>query len=301
MRDFCGENFDSLIEFITSHDLTNGVNFNWFGGEPLMRPDIIDRITDAMNERGIKFSSYIISNGSLLNPEIIDEKFKAWNVHDIQITIDGTENEYMARKNYIDKDEGDYYKLLMNILKLAKTGVFIHIRINIDKNNACDVLTLIKDLEALYGNYTNVVFYPAFVTGCPDKIRMNDSEKIDIIYELLKNLKDPQKLTAGTKMYSYPRIRPCMKFDTNSFSVDSQGFIYNCEHYVGHPDKSFAKLGDESISKTIPDCPAFNDECKKCLFFPKCMGGCEANYLDGDSPCMIERYIIEAYLRYMLF
>ena len=71
MKDFCDENFYSLIEFIISHDLTNGVNFNWFGGEPLLRPNIIDRITDAMNERGIKYGSYIISNGSLLDAEII--------------------------------------------------------------------------------------------------------------------------------------------------------------------------------------------------------------------------------------
>lgn len=301
MKDFCDEKFDALIEFITSHDLTHGVNFNWFGGEPLMRPDVIDRITDAMNERGIKFSSYIISNGSLLNSEIINEKFKAWNVRDIQITIDGTENEYINRKNYIDKDEGDYYKLLLNILKLAKTEIYIHIRINIDKNNAEDVITLIKDLEALYGNYKNVVFYPAFVTGCPEKLKLSDEEKVNIICELLKNLNDPQKLTAGTKMYSYPRIRPCMKDDTNSFSIDSQGFIYNCEHWVGHPDKSFAKLCDEAINKKISDSLTFNDECKSCLFFPKCMGGCEANYLEGDSPCMIEKYIISAYLHYMLF
>ena len=299
MKDFCDENFDSLIEFITSHDLTNGVNFNWFGGEPLLRPDIIDRITDAMNERGIKYGSYIISNGSMLNAEIIGEKFKAWNVHDIQITIDGTENEYMRRKNYLDRNEGDYYKLLMNILKLAKTGIFIHIRINIDRDNAEDVMTLIKDLEALYRDYKNVVFYPAFVTGCPEK--MSEEEKINIVYGLLKNLDDPQRLTAGTKMYSYPRIRPCMKEDTNSFSIDSQGFIYDCEHWVGHPDKSFARLGDESITKKISDCLAFNDECRECAYFPKCMGGCAANYLDGDSPCMIEKYLIAAYLRYMLF
>lgn len=299
MKDFCDEIFDSLIKFITGHDMTNGVNFNWFGGEPLLRPDVIDRITDAMNERGIKYGSYIITNGSLLNAEIIGEKFRAWNVHDIQITIDGTENEYMRRKNYPDPNEGDYYKLMMNILKLAKTGIFIHIRINIDRDNAEDVITLIKDLEALYRDYSNVVFYPAFVTGCPGK--MSDEEKINIVYGLLKNLDDPQKLTAGTKMYSYPRIRPCMKEDANSFSVDSQGFIYDCEHWVGQPDRSFARLGDESVSKKISDSLAFSDECRNCAYFPKCMGGCEANYLSGDSPCMIEKYLIAAYLRYMLF
>ena len=299
MKDFDDEKFDALINFITSHDLTNGLNINWFGGEPLMNTKLIDRVSNAMKEREIKYSSYIISNGSLLNSEIIDEKMKAWNVHDIQITIDGTEDEYIERKNYINKNEGDYYKLLHNIMKLAKTGIYIHIRLNIDKNNSEDIFDLIQDLEALYKDYKNVVFYPAFITGCDEKL--TEDEKIDIVYKLLKNLNDPQRLTAGTKMYSYPRIRPCMKDDSQSFSIDSQGYIYSCEHYVGHSEKSFAKIGDEVINKKIPDYLTFNEECRACVFFPKCMGGCEANYIEGDSPCMIEKYIIEAYLRYMRF
>lgn len=298
MKDFDEEKFGDLINFITSHDLTHGVNFNWFGGEPLMNPKIIDRVSEAMNERKIKFGSYIISNGSLLNSEIIDEKIKSWNVHDIQITIDGTEEEYSRRKNYIDKSEGDYYKLLLNIMRLAKQEIYIHIRLNIDKNNSEDVLTLIKDLEAVYNDYKNVVFYPAFVTGCEEKL--TEEEKIEIVYKLLKNLKDPQRLTAGSKMYSYPRIRPCMKDDKNSFSIDSQGYIYGCEHWVGKSEKSFARLGDEVIEKKISENLSFNDECKECKFFPKCMGGCEANSLSGDSSCLIEKYIIEAYMRYML-
>ena len=74
-----------------------------------------------------------------------------------------------------------------------------------------------------------------------------------------------------------------MKEDANLFSIDSQGFIYDCEHWVGHPDKSFARLGDEAIIKKISECPAFNDECKDCACFPKCMGGCAAKYLSCFS------------------
>ena len=38
-------------------------------------------------------------------------------------------------------------------------------------------------------------------------------------------------------------------------------------------------------------------ECERCVFLPKCYGGCEANYIEGDSPCMIEKYLIKAYLQ----
>lgn len=44
---------------------------------------------------------------------------------------------------------------------------------------------------------------------------------------------------------------------------------------------------------------ALRSEYKKCVFPPKCMGGCAVNLENDDEPCMIEKYIIQGYLAYM--
>lgn len=41
------------------------------------------------------------------------------------------------------------------------------------------------------------------------------------------------------------------------------------------------------------------EECKKCVFLPKCMGGCAANLETNDEACMIEKYMIQGYLAYL--
>ena len=40
-------------------------------------------------------------------------------------------------------------------------------------------------------------------------------------------------------------------------------------------------------------------ECYECVFLPKCFGGCASNEEAGESPCMIEKYMIQAYLEFL--
>ena len=122
-RDFDANQIPALLDFIRCRDGANGVNLNWFGGEPLMNTSFIDRVTEALSEDGVSFASFLITNGSLLNDSIIQERLQAWNVYDIQITIDGTEEVYRQRKNYRNEKDGDYYRLLYNISRIAKNGI----------------------------------------------------------------------------------------------------------------------------------------------------------------------------------
>lgn len=46
--------------------------------------------------------------------------------------------------------------------------------------------------------------------------------------------------------------------------------------------------------------PRLRKECEDCVFSPKCYGGCESNYLKSADPCMVDRYIIPAYMRVIL-
>lgn len=287
---------DKIINFIKNHNKANEVQLVWFGGEPLMNMSFMDLLCSRLNDEEIVFSSYIISNGSLLNKEIIKTKFRFWNIKNMQITLDGTEEVYKSIKKYRSPEEGEYYSILNSIRIAAEEGVFVNIRLNIGRANRNNILELVKELDAIFYRYNNVVFYPAFITG--EKEPLSDEECVEYIKQLLLSMKNIKKLTAGTKFYSLPRMHACMNGDPQSFSIDVNGNVYSCEHYVGKPDHRIGKIEDNFNGRDSRGMDVrFQDECQNCVFLPKCFGGCEANRMEGDIPCMIEKYIIKAYLQ----
>lgn len=285
-----------ILEFIRRHGETNEVQLIWFGGEPLLNMDFMDSLSRLLTDEGITFSSYMISNGSLLNQQVMKEKFPLWHLEEMQITLDGTKDIYEKRKNYKNPGEGEFYSVLNSIRMAAAEGVFVNIRLNIGRENREDILELIKELDMVFSRYENVVFYPAFLTG--EEMPLSEEEKVDLIKKMLLGMKNIKKLTASTKFYSLPRMHACMNGDPKSFSIDVNGNVYACEHYVGHENHRIGVLDDNCSDNDMRGRNiSFRDECQQCVFLPKCYGGCEANYAEGDSPCMIEKYLIKAYLQ----
>lgn len=288
---------EKIIEFIKRKAVRNFVHINWFGGEPLLNTSLMDKISQRLKEENIRFSSYIITNGSKVDKKLLEEKLEFWKVTDMQITLDGTKHYYERRKNYYNKEEGDFYRILHNIKLLAEKKIFINIRLNIENDNKEEIYKLLEELEFIFAEDENVVFYPAFITGSCSP--MSEEEKVECVRKMLEILHNPRKLTAGTKFYSFPRVHPCMNSDPLAFSVDVNGNVYTCEHHVGRPEYAIGTLDTDIKKDTRGEVQEIRPECKECVFFPKCFGGCESNYRAGDAPCMIEKYVIQAYMKFL--
>lgn len=295
--DFDESKLEALTAFIKRRKRKMPVALNWFGGEPLMNPKVIDYVTSRMVEEGIEFNSYIITNGSLLTRRVIEKKFPQWHIRGLQITLDGTEAAYEARKNYIGKARHMFKRIIERIEWTASSGVMIDIRLNIERKNFADVLDLIYFLQSRFDGEKNVVYYPAFLTGIDDKL--TDEEKISFIKQLFRALANPNKFSITNRLYSMPRSMPCMRCDPQSFSVDVYGRVYNCEHLVGRKAGSLGtvKRLSRSLNESRIDYK-LRAECEECVFLPKCLGGCESDLQTGDAACLIERYIIPAYVEY---
>ncbi len=281
-----------LMEFIKHIDAKDGLDLIWFGGEPLLNIELIDRITEFLSLRGTKYSSYIITNGSLINDELIDKMANLWKVIGTQITLDGVGDEYERRKNYISGKP--YFKaILKNINKLCDNGIHVDIRINIDRANSEDCITLTEVLACYFSDVDNISFYPAFLSGSASPF--SDEEKINIISKMLGVGADCKKLTINNKLYSTPKIRPCMICDPYNIAIDTEGFIYNCDHNLGHSDRSIGVLND-SIDVLRYENFCLDSACKDCVYLPKCFGGCTSDRLHNDRACLIDRYLIQAYI-----
>ena len=161
-----------------------------------------------------------------------------------------------------------------------------------------EILNLIYFLQARFDGDEKVLYYPAFVTGLEDKL--SDAEKIVFIKEIFIALANPNKMSISKRLYSFPRNIDCMRNDPQSYSVDAYGRIYNCEHLVGRKEKSLGTLKhlSEKINLDRAAEP-LRAECEECVFLPKCMGGCASNLNTNDAACLIERYLIQAYVEYM--
>ena len=293
-RDMPKKTEDEIVKFIQTLDTSKDIKINWFGGEPFMNTECIDNISQKLKDLNISFSSFIISNGSLITDEIIEKMKDLWNTKQIQITIDGTEVVYRKRKNYSDNN-GDYFDLLWKIRKVSRNGIYVQIRMNIDENNEDDVCYLVDELEGFFGKISNITYYPAFLDGVGSKL--TDEERVDILLRIFESVEDKSKLTINDKLYSLPKVSPCMIYDKHSYTVDVNGDVFRCEHQVGNAAYAIGKIGSLSSESAKVNIQTLRDECRKCVFLPKCMGGCTSNHENGDNPCMIIRYMIEAYLK----
>lgn len=297
--DFKERQLPLLIRFLKERVRENDtLALNWFGGEPLMNKKVLNFVSNELKKSGISFYSYIITNGSLINKRMVDTDFVRWNVKDVQITLDGLRETYEKRKAYVEKKRNIFSRILQKIELVAKSGIRVHIRLNVDRTNQMEILALVKLLSNRYGQFKEVTWYPAFLTGISDDL--TEEEKISFVKNLFDITQNPAKMNIGRRLYSIPKSRACMRHDPKSFSIDVFGNVYSCEHLVGRKEQAIGTLRAFDNEKNLSRADvALRDECNQCVFLPKCMGGCAANLETNDEPCMIEKYMIQGYLAYL--
>ena len=80
---------DSIVSLVKSHKGLERLNVDWYGGEPLMTFEIVERLTKKLIKLPIaNYKAFLITNGYLLDEKIIS-KLKELNIYRIQVTMDG--------------------------------------------------------------------------------------------------------------------------------------------------------------------------------------------------------------------
>lgn len=141
---------------------------SWFGGEPLFNMDVIEIITSRLNSAKIPFKGSMISNGYLLNEDVVSKAKNEWHITNMQITFDGTEEVYNKVKNYIYKDDvSPYKKVLHNVKLLLDKDINVSVRMNCDSHNSENLRSLIMELHENFKEYGNFSMYiwPIFEEG----------------------------------------------------------------------------------------------------------------------------------------
>ncbi|MBO4548963.1 MAG: radical SAM protein, partial [Abditibacteriota bacterium] len=282
------ETVDDTIAYILRTARKDGaVKLHWFGGEPLLRPDIIDRICGRLREEGLRFYSTVTTNGSLLTESLADRLAGPWNVKSVQISMDGCEDEYIRRKNYaVYRDY--YHAVPANVRLLTDRDIRVSVRVNTDGGNADGLPRFLEELADMIPDKRLVTVYFSLLTEARLK-----PEAAGTMAGLLRA--DSLLDSAGFRRdYAHPghfRLHRCMADNpSESVAVSPDGLLYPCE--VCEPGTSFGSVAEGVTDRALFD--RFNEperpreKCRACPLLPECtpFSGCPIR----DADCRGLRY-----------
>ena len=282
--------------------------FIWFGGEPLLGKNTIDKIISQVNAffgGMLNYYSSITTNNSLIDKEILDSFQKQWKVKDVLTTIDGYREEHNSRKAYVRKDLDAYTLTLNNLEKLSETGITTTCRINLDKDNIDQLSLILKDLIPLR-EYKN---FNVQITTLRDKINsVRSKEKyfaseeyysfyhtvIPLLYEM-GFIRDPLSQLPVRDSSN------CIACAVNKVVINSNGKLFKCVQDSLSDDNSVGDcrngiVGNHNYTKWYSGIDDLGEKCEHCIFLPCCQGGCKyyRNVPSFDTtPCFRKKFYID--------
>lgn len=275
---------------------------SWFGGEPTLRLDTIQRLSERIIEfcakKQIKYSAIMISNGLLINHAVAQILAKC-QVKKLQISLDGTSDVYCKLKQvppYI------YEKVINNIQEICDL-INITIRLNCTCTNNVEIEALVKQFSgqkkiALYlapiQNYNNIF--------CDkDDISITTKDFVQFKKYIINKYSDCNIID----QYESP-IEPigisCSLLKIQNYVIGPYGEMYNCEHDLGNIDKV---IGDISTGIYYNRyymeqlAPKHLTKCKSCNIFPLCMSGCQSEvrkFNRTNEYCINKKNSLKQYL-----
>lgn len=285
------EKANRIATFLTSSAKMKGskhISIILFGGEPLVNIDmgyyILAKVKEFCEHNDMTYSSAIITNGTLLNIDIID-KLAEFNCQMIQITLDGLKKIHDSRRIY-QNGKGSFDETI-NALMLLKEYRKIHtvIRINIDKINIDETHRLLEYIGKYNLNLTDFRVDFGIVrgetAGCSSYTGncFNDNEVGDVLYDLWN---------FANKQGFEHNIRPvrktmyCGLYSNNQFTIAPNCDVYKCWEHVGEEKHLMGKIDNygnlTNLTYAFYDWmsmdPLKNRECSNCVYLPVCGGGC---------------------------
>jgi uncharacterized protein len=290
---FTNYTMDSIIGYVKKYKHIKSIHLTWFGGEPLMAIDKMQKFYNRFRPKWEKtFTSNIITTAFHITPEVIDI-LKEIEVSSMQITIDGNKDSHNKIK-FIDSCDDVFSKILENIDLITEkaSDIRIIIRVNITKENSKDYVGLYKSLCDRYRG-KNVSITPAIVLNRGEHDDLNETSLFtkEEYVNFSVNLWNESKI--GTAWTNYPDrfISECAIRNKNSLTIDSDGYVYKCWEVIGNKKHAVGRLEKGNIydvnqielnRNMFGADPLEDKNCSKCEYLPLCGGGCPIQRIENE-------------------
>lgn len=291
---------ENLLSFLRKNLIRyNGLNISWFGGEPLLSLDIIEKVSknaiSMCHAHRIMYDASITTNGVLLTEDVFNRLIEC-RISRFQITLDGAKNTH-DQTRILRNGKGTFDTIinnLLNIKKCKKSTIHVNIRINITKDSLKELPEFIGFLYETFGVDKRFSFYFRPIGDWNHHIedaslKKNLIPSLDKVYQIL--LEHPNKLNYGV-LYEMLVNPMCFAVKRNHFILGSDGTVYKCTVYFNEDMNKVGKLvqngrilwDEEKLARWMNN--DFNDsKCDVCFLYAACHGrGCPAKeVIDGKK------------------
>lgn len=269
----------------------------YYGGEPLLhvRPiyDISWHLSQWAQNKNVEFGFAIITNGSLLNPDLID-KLLGVGLKEVRVSIDGDREAHNKKRPLLGGSPS--FDLIVNNIKGIIDKLRVGVTGNFDRENFSSIPRLLDYLEqeGLLYKLKGIDFTPLAPRlgpkSNPGSIELSEclsyigkeglfKEVIAVKKELLR-----RKLEAKTGL----AINACsMVMPDSAVTIDPEGAIYNCNAILGYPEFAIGRVSEEEFNprqQEFLNIDAWNKCPQDCPYIPMCQGGCRFySYLENKN------------------
>lgn len=277
---------DNVVNFVKKFEDAKTLNVCWYGGEPLLKLDMIENLTEEFLKQfdKSKYRAGIVTNGYLLSKDVAIT-LKNNYIESVQITLDGTKDIHDSRRKLLN-GEGSFEQILQNIKECCDI-IPIIIRINVDKSNIDKIESLIECLEE-NGLINKVGFYLAPVDD------INSSCKNTLCFDMKEFSEEEIRfyekcLQRGIIKIDIPvaNLGICGAITKNSYVIAPTGDLYKCWNEIGNIECRIGTLEEPvKFNNRLTKWLLYNplneySECRECKSLPICYGGCPYNYMVG--------------------
>ena len=212
-----GLSYEKVLEIFAQIRELGVINVSLTGGEIFLRKDILNIVEVA---RSYGFRVFLLSNGTLLNEEIV-QKLSKCNVAEFSTTLFSMNPKI---HDYITRQTGSHEKLLKNLQCLKKYDIPVKIKMPLMSVNA-NCIDSVKDYADYNGFEYKVspIIYPkSDGNSDPTLYRISDRQ-------LSQVLKKTDKIGRISNLQKSDNV-PC-KALFYAFSIDANGDVYPCNSF----------------------------------------------------------------------
>ncbi len=268
---------NKLIEFIKANAVAKKYSITWFGGEPLLGINVIEKIlTTLENERDLERVGHsIVTNGTLLNKKA-RELFNRFKLGHIQITLDGLCETHNS-KRFFESGKGSFDLILKNVEKFleANPDTRIDFRVNVDNTNKGEYIEVHSMLHERFKGYS-ISVYPGILRankGCENETFLTSAEHLEFSKMLWKD--------KVQDFYPAHCSKGCCATSLSSYVIGPSGELYPCWEHVGNMEKCMGYIDGKGGPATrlyarykLHGHCFDDDKCLACGLLPVCSGGC---------------------------
>ncbi|MBG6146626.1 uncharacterized protein IWQ51_004777 [Labrenzia sp. EL_142] len=305
---------ESKVEKLFQREAKNLKNFSvtWWGGEPLLRLDAIERMSDyfisVCEDHNINYSAFTSTNGVLITEDVA-KKLQNLKFKQFQISIDGPASVHdLQRPLASGAGTSDAVIAgLSNISQVFEPNVeTVSLRIHSTKIASAPHDEWLEFLDRIipFKDHITLHFNAAYESfRFAKENTLSHQEMLDRLSGVIAEARARGFRFATENILNNHSLMHCGAVSDRSWFVLPGGRITRCNTTFDDPQNDCGRILDdgrlelyEAADRWVSFSPFKYDECTECDVLPVCMGGCNiVDFSDSSGArCQLKQSIRDA-------